>query len=412
MLKRHRTLVANFGYMSALEITRLVSPLLTYPYLIRVLKPEIYGGIILAQGIAGYYCIVINFGFQTTATQDVAQRRDEPEKLNETVSTVLQAQLLLWLACLVFHLLLVFTVPALMREKALYILTFTSTISEVLFPSWYFQGIEKMRYITLISCAGRLFTVLGVFAFIHDQSDYLVLPMIMLGSSLVSSVAAIWIMLRHGLKFSPQPMHRVKEAMAESAPLFYSGGFASIADQGGTLVVGTAIGAADLAYYNLAEKIIRLASTVYFNIARALYPNLARSRNKALSRKAARAILLLGLAGSFVIALGAQWIVPLVGGAKMAPAIGVLRCLAPYLVFVAVGPLLVNVLMFEGKRGTIFQNTMIASVVYVGSLALLALGHSLTIYSVAAAFLVSIIVRVGHRFWVVKHNGLTDWLYT
>jgi PST family polysaccharide transporter len=171
------------------------------------------------------------------------------------------------------------------------------------------------------------------------------------------------------------------------------------------------LGAAELAYYNLAEKIIRLASAVYFNMARTLYPNLARSRNKAMSRKATRIVLASGLAGTFAIGLGAQWIVPIVGGERMAPAIGVLRGLAPYIVFAAIGPLLVNVLMFEGKRGTIFTNTMIASVVYVGSLVLLALGHRLTIYTVAAAFLASIVVRVGHRFWVVKHNGLTDWLY-
>lgn len=411
LFKRHRTLVSNFGYLSALEVARLVFPLFTYPYLIRVLKPETYGSIIFAQGIAGYYSVLINFGFQTTATQEVAQVRDDREKLSETVSTTIQAQLGLWTLCLLFHIGLVFSIPSLAQNKPLYLLTFAGTISEVFFPNWYFQGIERMRYITLISCGTRLLNVFAVFALVHQTSDYMILPVISLGASLVSSTAALTIMLRHGVKLRPQPIRRVRQVMAGSAPLFYSNGFASIADQGGTLVVGAALGAAELAYYNLAEKIIRLASALYFNMARTLYPNLARSRNKEMSRKATRIVLMSGLAGTFAIAATAQWIIPIVGGERMTPAIGVLRSLAPYIVFAAVGPLLVNVLMFEGKRGTIFANTMIASVVYVGSLVLLALGNQLTIYTVAAAFLVSIVVRVGHRFWVVKQHRLTDWLY-
>ena len=408
---RHRTLVANFGYLSALEVARLVFPLFTYPYLIRVLKPETYGSIIFAQGIIGYYSVLINFGFQTTATQEIAQLRDDRERLSTAVSTIMQAQLSLWAVCALFHVLLVCAVPSLAQNKLLYLLTFGSTISDVLFPSWYFQGIERMRYITFISCGSRLLTVLSVFTLVHKQSDYLILPIISMAASTVSAASAITIMVRHGIKLRPQPISRVREAMAGSAPLFYSSGFASVADQGGTLVVGAALGAAELAYYNLAEKIIRLASALYFNMARTLYPNLARSRNKEMSRKATRIVLMSGLAGTFAIGVGAQWIIPLVGGERMAPAIGVLRSLAPYIVFAAIGPLLVNVLMYEGKRGTIFTNTMIASVVYVGSLVLLSLGHNLTIYTVAVAFLVSIVVRVAHRFWVVKHNGLTDWLY-
>lgn len=411
MFKRHRTLFANFGYLSALAVARVLFPLFTYPYLIRVLKPEVYGTIILAQGITGYYSVLVNFGFHTTSTQEVALQRDDRPRLYETISTTLQAQTLLWGACLLFHLGLVFTVPGLAENKTLHLLVFASTISEVLFPAWYFQGIEQMRYITLISFGSRLVSVFGTFIFVREQSDYMMLPALNLAGSVVASAAAIAIMLKHGVRFSVQPMRNVKAALVSSAPLFYSNGFASIADQGGTLVVGAALGPADLAYYNLAEKIIRLLSTLYFNMARTLYPNLARSRNKEMSRKATRMILLLGLAGAIAIGAGAQWIVPLVGGEKMTPAIGVLRSLAPYLVFAAVGPVLVNVLMFEDKRGTIFANTMIASVAYAAILALLALGHILTIYTVAAAFLASIVVRVAHRFWVVKENGLTDWLY-
>jgi PST family polysaccharide transporter len=168
MFKRHRTLFANFGYLSALAVARVLFPLFTYPYLIRVLKPEVYGAIILAQGITGYYSVLVNFGFHTTSTQDVALQRDDRPRLDQTISTTLQAQMLLWGACLLIHLALVFTIPGLASDKTLHLLVFASTISEVLFPAWYFQGIEQMRYITLISFGSRLVSVFGVFVFVRE----------------------------------------------------------------------------------------------------------------------------------------------------------------------------------------------------------------------------------------------------
>lgn len=410
-LRARRTLVENFGYLSGLQLFNMAFPLLTYPYLIRVLNPEAYGGWVFAQGIAAYYSIVVQFGFQVSATRDIATHRDDKAKLAEIISSILQAKLGLWLVCFASFLALLFTVPMLAENKPLYLFAFGATLSPLGFPQWYFQGIEKMKYITIISFSTRVMTAIGIFTLIRSADDYLLLPLMNTAGAAVSACVAMCIVVRHGIRLSWQPWSRVKDALRRSAPLFYSGGFAAIADKGGTLVVGSVLGHVELAYYNLAERLINFAANLYFNMGNTLYPNLAKSRDRAFSRNATKWVLGAGLLGTVMAFSLAPSLVSILGGSQMEPAVQVMRVLSPYLVFGAMGPLLVNILMIEDHHTSIFPNSVIAGVCYVGALVLLVTTNNLTIITVAMAFVLSIVVRFSHRFYMIRRHRLTDWLF-
>ncbi len=410
-LRARRTLLENFGYLSGLQLFNMAFPLLTYPYLIRVLNPEAYGGWVLAQGIAAYYSVVVNFGFQVSATRDIATHRDDQDKLAEIISSILQAKLGLWLACFASFLALLFSIPMLAENKLLYLFAFGATLLPLGFPEWYFQGIEKMKYVTLISFAIRVLTAIGIFTLIRSADDYLLLPLMNSAGAALSACVALYIVTRQGIRLSWQPWASVKDALRRSAPLFYSSGFASIADKGGTLVVGSALGHVELAYYNLAERLINFAASLYFNMGRTLYPNLAKSRDQAFSRKATKWVLGAGLFGTTAAFLLAPTLVSILGGSQMEPAVQILRILSPYLVLGAMGPLLVNILMIEDHHTSIFPNTVIAGVCYLGALALLVMTGNLTIITVALAFVFSVVVRFSHRFYMIKRHGLSAWLY-
>ncbi len=86
---RHKVLIQNFSYLSALQVFNMLLPLITYPYLIRVLGKETYGFVVFAQAIVGYLLILVGFGFNISATKEVSIHRDNKEKLSEIVSSVL-----------------------------------------------------------------------------------------------------------------------------------------------------------------------------------------------------------------------------------------------------------------------------------------------------------------------------------
>ena len=85
---RNKLLIKNFSYLSAFQIFNIFIPLATYPYLIRILGSETYGLIIFALSIVTYFSMIINFGFNISATKDVAENKNNNNKLNEIVSSV------------------------------------------------------------------------------------------------------------------------------------------------------------------------------------------------------------------------------------------------------------------------------------------------------------------------------------
>ena len=139
----NKTVIANLGYLGILQIISLFLPLLTYPYLIRVLGKEIYGEIMLAQAIMAYFSIMINWGFNISATKDIAVHRDNKLYLSEIVSAVFTVKLLLWMLSFLILLAIVYFIPALKHHKLLYFISFGICFNELLFQQYFFPRNRK-----------------------------------------------------------------------------------------------------------------------------------------------------------------------------------------------------------------------------------------------------------------------------
>ena len=143
---RYKTLIENFGYLTLLQICNLLIPLVTYPYLINTLGKNLYGVIIYSQAIVSYLAIFVNWGFNISATKYISINREDSKKINEIVSVVYIVKTLLLIIVFGF-LFLIFLFPEIREYKLLYIFSMWQCIYECLFPIWFFQGIEKMKYI-------------------------------------------------------------------------------------------------------------------------------------------------------------------------------------------------------------------------------------------------------------------------
>src|SRR5690554_2982885 len=85
---KYKVLIYNYGYLSSLQLFTMLVPIVTLPFLLKVLGKEVYGLLVYAQAVVSYFVVVINLGFNVTATKDVSVFRDDKEKLSEIVSSV------------------------------------------------------------------------------------------------------------------------------------------------------------------------------------------------------------------------------------------------------------------------------------------------------------------------------------
>ena len=154
--KDGKTVFANFGYLSLLQVAGYVFPLISMPYLARVIGADGFGKIAFASAIVVWIQTISDWGFNLTATRDVAQNRDDTELVSRIISNVLWARSILTLLSGIILLAVVLLVPYLRENADIIFVTFLLVPGHILFPEWFFQAIEKMKYTTLFNLLLKL----------------------------------------------------------------------------------------------------------------------------------------------------------------------------------------------------------------------------------------------------------------
>lgn len=196
--KDGKTVFANFGYLSLLQVAGYVFPLISMPYLARVIGADGFGKIAFASAIVVWIQTISDWGFNLTATRDVAQNRDDKELVSRIFSNVLWARSILTLLSGIILLAVVLLVPYLRENADIIFVTFLLVPGHILFPEWFFQAIEKMKYTTLFNLLLKLIFTVAVFLFIHKREDYLIQPLLTTIGYLSCGMGALYLIFKNG----------------------------------------------------------------------------------------------------------------------------------------------------------------------------------------------------------------------
>lgn len=381
----HKTLIQNFSYLSALQIFNLVLPLITYPYLIRVLGKETYGLIVFAQAVIGYLLIFVGYGFNISATKEISIHRDNKEKLSEIISSVLiikGAFLVLSMGILVLAL---WFIPQAKGYHALFYLTMWMCIYDVLFPIWYFQGIEKMKYITYLTLISRLFFLAMIFLLIKSPDDYLRMPIINGIGALLAGVASLYIIFgSHKIKFKTQTLATLKHYFFESTPLFLSNLSVKLYVSTNKVILGAFLGMAEVAYYDLGEKVTSILKIPQSILSQTLFPKINKDKNVNFIKKAFKYSILLNIAILIFTLAFSKIIVTVLGGPEMLPAIWILNILVLSVPVIAMSNIFGIQILIPFGQTRLFSKIIISSgLVYLLQILLVWTLWEINIYSVS-----------------------------
>jgi O-antigen/teichoic acid export membrane protein len=277
---KNKILVENFTFLSVLQVSNLVLFIITIPYLFRVLGSKAYGLVVFAQSIVYFFSIFINFGFNLTATRDISVFRDDKSKIAEIVSTVLTIKMMFFLVSLIFMTLFTFAIPPLRENRLLFMFSMLAGLSEALYPVWYFQGIEKMKYITFINVTTRILATVLIFVIITRPSDYVIFPLILgIGTVTGAVIALIVVFRRHLVRFRLQTMSTLKSYFYDNVLYFLSNVSTQIYVNANKIIVGAFLGMVEVAYYDVAEKVINILKVPYSLLGQTLFPKVSRDKN-------------------------------------------------------------------------------------------------------------------------------------
>jgi len=192
MTSNKRKLFSNFFSLSIVQGINFLIPLLVTPYVISRVGVDGIGVIAIAQTVMIYLSTITDYGFNVTATKDIALCKEDPIKSSEIFFTVLATKLLLTAALFILLLIFTFFIPVLQQHFFLYILGFTFVLGQALSVNWFFLGIQKMHFITIGSLFSRMIFIILLFVFIRKKEDVILFLFFLGIGNLVAAIFSIF----------------------------------------------------------------------------------------------------------------------------------------------------------------------------------------------------------------------------
>lgn len=354
--------VENYAFMTILQVLNICFYLLIYPFLIRVLGAESYGLYAFAIAVVTLFITFVSFGFDLPAAKKIAENTDNKEIMSQVLSEVTATKILLEMVALIIYSCL-FLISAKMRDNALlFAIVFAQTITNIVFPQWYFQGVQRMRVVTYIQVAFKFATLPFIFWLLRSPDDCWIYALIASVSSVGGGLVA-WLIVRFkdGLQMRYVALPAVWRSIREVAPFFLSNVTGVVKEQGIVLLIGQFLGMSEVAIYDLANKIIIIPRTIFSKLNDALYPQMMAQPSPARRRKVLIGEVIIGLGAiAFIAALG-YWAVLILGGREMMSSYPVSVILSvTILTWLVAGAMIYFYIIPSGKTFYITWNQLIA----------------------------------------------------
>ncbi len=335
-MSSRRLLIENITSLTLLQGLSYAAPLITLPYLVRVLQPSHFGLLSFAQGIVLYFDLFTDFGFNFSQTRAIAACKQSSDAVSRIFwSTIYAKALLMCVSAVVLSLLVAFT-PKLRETPMLYAVNFLYVIGTTFFPIWLFQGLERMKLGAALFGAARLITVPALFLFVRHPQDYVIAGGIQASVEVTASFLAWPLILRHmRLTWHPPSAHEIRDTLKRAWPLFLSVSAIQICASSSIVILGSVAGKIEVGYFSAADKLIKASTAALNPLAQALYPHItaAKVRSPAaafhLIRKTLFAVGILSFLISIVTAVWARPVCHLILGRQFEHSIIVLQCLSP-----------------------------------------------------------------------------------
>ena len=320
--------------LTVIQLANQLIPLVSIPYLASVLGPAGWGKLAVAQSFGLYLTTVLEYGFNLSATREVATAGSRRE-VGRIAGRVLGAQAGLYL---IGALLAALILPrfAIFQEDSLLILsTLIWVIPQGISLQWLFQGLDRLPLLAGATLAARVLGLVGLFAFVHTPHDLALAQLVQaVPALLLLGTAAYRLLSETGLSWPAGS--EVLSTLRIGFLLFVYRAGINVHAAAMAFLLGCVAAPEVVGYYAAAERVAKAALSFLDPLTLTLFPRLTALAAGARSRLAWRGTGALLVAGSLLGAalfIGAPYLVTFLLGERFRPAIPVLRILA------ALGPL-------------------------------------------------------------------------
>lgn len=361
--KEAKTLLTNFGYLSALQVAGYVFPLITLPYLAKVIGVDSFGKIAFASAVVVWFQTVADWGFNYTATRDVAQNRDNKEKVSEIFSNVLWARILLMVISFLLLTIVIALVPKFKENQAIILVTFLIVPGQIMYPDWFFQAMERMKYITIFNIVSKALFTIAVFVFIKEKSDFILQPILTSLGFIISGIGAMYLVIvKWGVKLQKPDFKVIMLTIKGSTDVFLNNIVPNLYNSFSIMLLGFFGGAVSNGLFDAGSKFVGISQQFMGVISRTFFPFLSRRIDK--HHLYVKINIYLSLALTVVLFLSAPLLIKIFFTSEFYDAIPILRIMSFSILFLALSNIYgTNFMIIEGYERQLRNITLISSLI-------------------------------------------------
>jgi PST family polysaccharide transporter len=272
-----KSLFQNFIALFILQVSNYALPLIVLPFLTRILLPEGYGELAWSQYVVQFLIMITDFGFNFSATRQISIHQNDKERIARIFTAVMMIKFIL----LLFSCFLVYTWIQIAEfdflQSTLLWVSVLSVAGNVFFPVWFFQGMEKMKWITIINVLFKLIYAVFIFLLVKDASDVIPAAFILAICNFAAGITAfIFVFRNFQLRWMKIQRSEIFYQFKDGWFIFISTFFTSVYVYGNGFILHGYWGDETVGYFNPAEKIVRAVTSFFNPVLLAFYPYISK----------------------------------------------------------------------------------------------------------------------------------------
>lgn len=406
---QYKNLFENIFSLSALQIVNYIIPLVSYPYLIRIIGIENIGKLAVVTAVTSYFLLISDFGFNFSATKQISDNRHNPEIYSKIFTEVLLAKLILVVTCFIFLVFAISTIHFFRENAFLFFLTFGMVIGQAIFPVWFFQGIEEMKQISIINIISKVSFTLAIFFFVKTNFDYWIVPLLTSLGYVFGGLYAFFLALfKFKIKFRLPLLKGITQQYVDGWHIFTSRIYVNLYSSSNIILLGFFASPIVVGNFSVAEKIIQAISSIFGPILQAFYPFLAnlyrvsRKRFFIFFDKLNLILLIFSFGASLVALVFADEIVSIVTGSSDSNVISIFSILALTIISSPFGPSFTNGMLVLGKD-RIFSK-IVRNSFFLNFILILPLVYLYNYTGLAVTYVIIQYYTITHLYFILKNS--------
>ena len=276
MEKMHKVHSVKYNFIMNFILTAsgFIFPLITFPYVSRILLETGNGKVAFVTAYVNYFLMVAQLGIPTYGIRACARVRDDKEKLSRTYQELMIINLVTTTLVTGVYFITLFTVPQLFENRTMFLINSCTFILQFMGTNWLFQALEQYDYITVRNIIFKVISIVLMFILVRQSGDYIIYSTITMFAAYGSNVLNFF-RARKYVTFRKKGVYDFKQHFRPIMTLFAQSLAISIYTNLDTIMLGFMKGDAQVGYYSAATRIKVILTSLVTSLGNVLLPRMS-----------------------------------------------------------------------------------------------------------------------------------------